>query len=248
MNERIAALALGAALTAGLTLFFPPLAHAQTTPAASAGSIKRADLRDEVVSAEVRHIADWVVHSGDHQRLPFIVVDKMNARAVAFDRGGRMIASTPVLLGMGVGDAFAAGVSSLDMNQTKPWQRITPAGRFHAEEDLNLQGERVLWVDYDNGIALHKLSPKKTKQRRHERMRSLNPADKRITYGCVNVPPAFYERVVGGYFRAQGGFVYVLPDTASLKTVFKSYEVDMGPAVGRMQSSAGQALPQTRKF
>ena len=85
--------------------------------------------------------------------LPFLVLDKVKARLFAFDEGGKLIRATPVLLGTGIGDKFAPGVVEMDMFKTKPWQRITQAGRFLAERGRNLQGEQVLWVDYDSGIA-----------------------------------------------------------------------------------------------
>lgn len=209
---------------------------------------KRADIRGESLSADVQHIADWAVHSGDHNGMPFIIIDKVNARAVAFDRTGKLLRSTPVLVGMGVGDIFEPGVLRMDMYQTKPSQRITPAGRYIAEEDVNLAGERVLWVDYDAGIALHKLSAKKTKQRRHERIRSASPADHRITYGCINVPPAFYDQVVRPHFRAKGGLVYVLPDSMPLKTVFKSYDVVDGRVSSAEQAGPAEVPSPTQRF
>jgi hypothetical protein len=211
---------------------FPSYAAAvESTPS------KRADFAGQTFSPDVHHIADWAVRTGDHERLPFIIVDKVHAKAAAFDRTGRLLEATPVLIGVGVGDKFPPGVAALQMNQTRPSQRITPAGRYFAEEDLNLEGETVLWVDYDAGIAIHKLSPKRTKQRRHERIVSPDPAQHRITYGCINVPPAFYDRVVHPQFRDQGGMVYVLPDSTPLKTVFRSY--DSGE---RRLSSAGDAV------
>jgi hypothetical protein len=229
MNRRAGILL--AVLTLGLGVAPISVAYSAAPPDIAA---KRADVRGEFLSADVQHIADWAVHSGDPQGLPFIIVDKVNARAVAFDRTGKLLRSTPILTGMGVGDRFEPGVLQMDMYQTKPSQRITPAGRYVAEEDLNLAGERVLWVDYDAGIALHKMPAKKTKQRRHERMRSPDPGDHRITYGCINVPPEFYDRVVRGHFRAKGGIVYVLPDSIPLKAVFNSYDVDDA----RMSSAA----------
>jgi hypothetical protein len=210
-------------------------AAAQSATADSA-SLRRADFRGEASSADVQHIADWAVHSGDNKGLPFIVVDKVGAKALAFDSTGKLIQSTPVLLGIGVGDKFPPGVVNMDMYQTQPWQRITPAGRFFAEEDRNLKGERVLWVDYDAGIAIHKLSKKRTKERRHERMASNDPAQHRITYGCINVPPAFYDRVVRPQFGPKGGMVYVLPDSTPLKAFFKSYDV-----AGQAAAAAPQA-------
>jgi hypothetical protein len=207
-----------------------------------------ADFRGETPSLDVQHIADWAVHSRDHKGLPFIVVDKVNATAVAFDRTGRLLRTTPVLVGMGVGDTFEPGVLGMNMYETKPSQRITPAGRYVAEEDRNLAGERVLWVDYDAGIALHKLPAKKTKQRRHERILSLNPADHRITYGCINVPPAFYEQVVRPHFRAKGGIVYVLPDLAPLKAVFRSYDIGERQLSSAQQAGPDDSPPNTQQF
>jgi hypothetical protein len=212
---------------------------AAAAPAATldGASLRRADFKGEAPAPDVQHIADWAVHSGDNQGLPFIVVDKASARALAFDRVGRLVESTPVLLGIAVGDKFAPGVINMDMYQTQPWQRITPAGRFFAEEDRNLKGERVLWVDYDAGIAIHKIPAKRTKQRRHERMVSPDPAQHRITYGCINVPPAFYDRVVHRHFGPKGGIVYVLPDSTPLKAVFKSYDVDAGDPARASQAT-----------
>lgn len=203
---------------------------------ATGARYQRAEVRGESITHDARHIADWAVHSRDHRGLPFIIVDKVYARAFAFDAAGRLIAQTPVLIGMGVGDTFAPGVVNLDMHQTLPSQRITPAGRFFAEEDLNLKGQRVLWVDYDAAIAIHKLPSKRTKQRRHERIASPYPADHRITFGCINVPPAFYEAVVARHFRRKGGIVYVLPDQAPLQAFFKSYDVGQADAQARARA------------
>jgi hypothetical protein len=221
-------------------------AAANATPPSSTDN--RAGLQGERLSADVHHIADWAVHSGDNKGMPFIIVDKVHARAAAFDRTGKLLRSTPILIGMGVGDAFEPGVLQMDMHDTMPSQRITPAGRYVAEEDLNLAGERVLWVDYDAGIAIHKLPAKKTQQRRHERMRSSNPADHRITYGCINVPAEFYDQVVRRNFRAKGGIVYVLPDSAPVQAVFKSYDVGERRISTAEEAGADRVPPQMQRF
>ena len=217
------------------------------SPLTGLPAVKRAEFRGQYASPEVERVADWAVHSGDNARHPFIIVDKAGAKAYAFDRNGTLIDATAVLLGMGVGDKFAPGVLQMDMYKTKPWQRITPAGRYFAEEDRNLQGETVLWVDYDSGIAIHKLPAKRTKQRRHERIVSPDPAEHRITYGCINVPPAFYDRVVRPYFGARGGVVYVLPDTVPLNTVFRTDEVSPRP-VAHSRQAAGERPPTIQRF
>ena len=217
------------------------------SPLSRLPEVRRADFRGYHASAEVQRVADWSVHSADHGAYPFIIVDKAHAKAYAFDRYGTLVDSTPVLIGMGVGDRFAPGVLQMDMYKTKPWQRITPAGRYFAEEDRNLQGEIVLWVDYDAGIAIHKLSSKRTKQRRHERIVSPDPAEHRITYGCINVPPAFYDRVVRPHFSARGGVVYVLPDTVPLNTVFRTDDVSPRP-VAPTRQAAGERPTTLQRF
>lgn len=217
---RLTSLAVTLALTITGTTATPAAA-----PAAHSVPRTGVDFRSNMASPAVRHIARWAVHSGNHGQYPFIIIDKVDAKLFAFDGKGRLIRSTPVLIGMGTGDRFAPGVIDMDMYQTQPWQRITPAGRYFAREDLNLEGERVLWVDYDAGIAIHKMAAKRTRQRRHERLASSTPRDNRITYGCINVPVSFYKEVVRRYFGRAGGIVYVLPEERSANELFGSYDV-----------------------
>ena len=78
----------------------------------------------------------------------------------------------------------------------------------------------MLWVDYATSVALHPIPPgANPKERRRQRMLSPAPADHRITFGCINVPAAFYK-TVRPLFLKKGGYVYVLPDTKPLETVF----------------------------
>jgi hypothetical protein len=44
--------------------------------------------------------------------------------------------------------------------------------------------------------------------------------DKRISYGCINLPVAFYEEQVKPIFANQRAVVYVLPEVKSLEQVF----------------------------
>lgn len=230
---------------------------AAVTPARAAGeahaaaSVRHVDFRGDTVSPHVQRVAAWAVHSRDHGRYPFIIVDKLNAKATAFDPNGRLIRTVPILIGMGMGDTFPPGVTSMKMQDTQPWQRVTPAGRYLAEEGKTPDGKRVLWVDYDNAIAIHKIPSKETSQRRHERIKSDNPAEHRITFGCINVPVTFYDEVVRPHFKKHGGIVYVLPDSKPVEAVFtKIYNVpERGPslqhAVGRAED-AGR--PETHRF
>jgi hypothetical protein len=231
-----------------LTILAPGV-HASTVDApvparAKSGASVTADFRGQSASPDVNLVANWAVYSGDHRGLPFMVLDKAVARLYAFDPSGRLVRATPVLLGMGIGDVFPPGVADMDMRETRPWQRVTPAGRFEAEIAPWSRGATLLWIDYDTGIALHKLPSRRTAQRRHERIRSLSAADKRVTYGCVNVPAGFYDQVVQPAYRAGGGIVYVLPETMSAAEVFGAYRVAAEPhsLLPRAQASASIRL------
>lgn len=48
--------------------------------------------------------------------------------------------------------------------------------------------------------------------------------DNRITFGCINVPKAFYAKV-RPLFAKKGGYVYILPDTRMLEDVFPPIRV-----------------------
>lgn len=213
------------ALIACAALLLSGAAAAATSPAAGVAAPQHADFGGIEAAPDVRQVADWAVRTRDHKALPFAVIDKVNARLYAFDARGVLLEATPVLIGMGIGDTFPHGVIDMDMYDTKPWQRVTPAGRFEADVFEKGRGRSTLWVDYDTGIALHKMPTKKTAQRRAERMKSADPAAHRITYGCINVPPKFYDAVVYPAFKPRGGIVYVLPERLPLRMVFKSYNV-----------------------
>jgi hypothetical protein len=61
------------------------------------------------------------------------------------------------------------------------------------------------------------------KERRLHRLATATPKDNRISYGCINVPVAFYETVVGPAFTGTEGIVYVLPEVRSMRDVFGSF-------------------------
>jgi hypothetical protein len=48
--------------------------------------------------------------------------------------------------------------------------------------------------------------------------------DNRITFGCINVPRAFYAKL-RPLFLKKGGYVYVMPDVTPLETVFPRLRV-----------------------
>ena len=179
-----------------------------------------ADFQEEKPSADARHVADWAVDSGDHKAMPFVIVDKVVGRVFVFDPQGRLQGAAPALLGLAQGDDSVPGIGSRKMSTIRPEERTTPAGRFVATLERSLKGDEILWIDYDAAIALHRVIATAPKERRLQRLDSRTASDRRITYGCINVPVKFFDNVVVPAFRGTAGIVYVLPETRSVGEVF----------------------------
>ncbi len=157
---------------------------------------------------------------GDHREGPFIVLDKAAARLWVFDQHARQVASTPVLLGAAVGDDSVPGIGERPIAAIEPHERTTPAGRFRMEPGSNLNGEDIFWVDYDAAVSLHRMRSGNARERRPQRMASATPTDNRISYGCINIPPAFFDSVIKPRFSSGRGWIYVLPETRPVQSIF----------------------------
>lgn len=203
-----------------------------TGATATAPRLRLAEFRQQPASSEVRHVAHWALDSGDNGGKPYMIIDKVNARVFVFDASGQLRGAEPALLGMGVGDVAAKGIGGLRLAAIRPQDRITPAGRFVASLDRDLKGQEILWIDYDDALALHRVVKGQPSERRAERLQSATVADNRISYGCINVPVRFYDDVVSPVFRGTGGVVYILPETGPARDLFGSYDVGMAAEAG----------------
>ena len=207
-------------------------AEQQTTPAKL---VRLANFGVEVFSPESRKLADWVVDSADNGKMPFMIIDKVQARVFMFDAQGQLLGAASALLGLAVGDDSVPGIGQRKLSSIRPEERTTPAGRFVASLDRDVHGQEVLWVDYDTALSLHRVVKGQPKERRAERLATPSPLDNRISFGCINVPVKFYEQVVSPSFTGTNGIVYILPETRSAREVFGSYDVQNPP---RTQASA----------
>jgi hypothetical protein len=236
------------AATAAPSLPDPHPALAETGGAVSsmaASPGKHADFMQQNASDDAHRLADWIIDSNDHHDLPFLIVDKKNAKSFVFDDAGRIKGAAPVLLGMAIGDDSALGIGQRKLSAIAPNERTTPAGRFSASVSRNLHGEEILWVDYDAAISLHRVITSNPRERRAERLASPAIEDNRISYGCINVPVTFYEQVVSPAFRkANGiGIVYVLPESRSMHDTFGLYDVDQHAREHPLPASVQPATP-----
>lgn len=203
---------------AGLSLLlFVPGASATAPDKPVTGAGKP---RVVAVSADTRELMAWIRATGDNRRQPFAIIDKKLATLQVFDVAGTLLGSSPVLLGLAVGDDSVPGIGERKMSDILPKERTTPAGRFASEPGVNLQGEDIVWIDYDAAISMHRVRTSNPADRRLERLASTLPAEHRISYGCVNVPAAFYDAWVKPVFGVNPAVVYVLPETRSASSVF----------------------------
>lgn len=218
--------------------FFLLLAALAPGSNALAQTSGRADFGTEAASAVVRNMAEWVTASGDHQGLPFVIVDKVGAKVFVFHPDGRLHGAAPALLGLAPGDDSVPGIGERKLSQILPEERTTPAGRFVAGIGSNLGGQDIVWVDYETAISLHRVVTNKPEERRAQRLATASPLDNRISYGCINVPAAFYDRVVQAAFAGARGIVYVLPEIRPLREVFPAYDDGSGDSAEEWVSAA----------
>lgn len=209
-------------LTARVDEFAAP--RRQEVTAAAAHMPRFAEFKNEPASDEVRHIADWITDSAGSVGLPYVILDKRNAHLFVFDAEGVLQGASPVLLGAAVGDDSVPGIGERAIADVRPEERTTPAGRFVAELGRNMLGEEVIWVDYDAAVSMHRVRAITPAEHRLERLASPTPTDNRISWGCINVPPRFYDEVLLATFKLKGGVVYVLPEVRALHQVFAAYE------------------------
>ena len=172
------------------------------------------------LTVDAGELFGWVARSRDNDGLPFMIIDKRRAHLWVFDHSGKLQGDAPVLLGVARGDDTAPGIGDKKLSEIKPEERTTPAGRFLAEVGMNLRGEDVVWVDYDAAVSMHRVLTTNAKEQRARRLDTPTPNDNRVSYGCINVPTAFFENVVSTTVRGGNSVVYVLPESRPLRSVF----------------------------
>jgi len=128
-----------AAVIIGVGSYFDHAESFAVAPQQHASALQN-ELEREAASPDVRAVAQWAVTTHDHGGLPFVVVDKSQARIYAFDPQGRLRGSAPV--------AFDAGDS-----------RPLPAGRFVAEPLTTAGTAAVIWTNGATRLAVRSDEP-----------------------------------------------------------------------------------------
>ena len=158
--------------------------------------------------------ARQVMASADHGSLPFAVIDKQTGRIAVYRADRTLAGESTVLIGQDPGDLAMPGVGErTQQGRLRSGDRTTPAGRFVSEAGHNLDGEAVVWIDYEAALAIHRLRPGSDNADRRRRLASTRGDDKRISAGCVVVPVAFYQAVVGPVLGRGAAVIYIMPES-----------------------------------
>lgn len=168
---------------------------------------------------QIQAFARSVLQAGDAGGRAFAVVDKPSATLWVFDRSGVLIGDTPVLVGAAVGDVAPLDIGARPLSQIGKSEKITAAGRYLTEPGVNAQGEDIVWLDYDAALSMHRVRHVRG-EHRPERLAAPGTSAKRISFGCINLPPAFYDRTVAPLFSQHEGVVYVLPEQHAISDFF----------------------------
>lgn len=200
---------------------------AGSTAVCIAAALAQPALADDFLAsrpgAEARRLVDWATRTQDPRGRPYAVVDKKAARIYVFHADGRLAGHTSVLLGSAIGDHSAPQVGlNAQTGHVPPEERTTPAGRFEATPGHNNKGEHVVWVEYETAFAIHRLRPGLSYDARLTRFANTSATAKRVSWGCVVVPVAFYEKVVQPVLGRSRSVVYVMPETMPLARVIES--------------------------
>ena len=207
------ALVLGLVIVAGCFLSGTAKIASAQPPVASSAAVVKIPPNTQATESSVARVRDYVIGGGHNAQRQFIVIDKQRARLFVFSTEGELEAETPILLGAARGDFSVPGIGKRRLADIKPHEKTTPAGGFFSRPGHNLAGEEVIWLDYEAGVSMHRVRATNPAERRLERLASETSLDNRISYGCINVPKEFYERKVRPVFRADGAWVYVIPET-----------------------------------
>lgn len=236
-----------AGLAALIVMGQPPSFALFQSPARPAPQVEHtpiAEFGTASASAGVRQLANGIARTQDHQGRAFFVIDKAHATLYAFDPAAQLQASTPVLLGLAPGDDSVPGIGNRPMHEILPVERTTPAGRFVAESGHNLRGEDVVWVDHGAAISMHRVRTDNPHESRAQRLATPTTDDNRISYGCINVPPAFYEQHVRpAVANGQTVIVYVMPQTRPLHAQFGFVAAMVEPPTALDITAGGEGTP-----
>lgn len=168
------------------------------------------------ISADANVVNAYVQQNKDNVGSNYIIADKKMGALYVMDATGAVVTETPALFGKTAGDVVATGQ--------------TAAGKFRlslsqiTEDPTNAYGGNAQkFTEGTDGsvYAIHRVITPKG-QRRLQRLATSDPKDNRVSQGCINVPTEWYDKYLNRDF---GGNIYIIPETASVQSMFPTSTV-----------------------
>lgn len=149
----------------------------------------------------------------------FLVIEKVESTIYRVNNDGSIEAQSNALVGKDIKD-----VPNMDLYYKNPrlGTRITPAGVFRIKRYTSPKYGRVIaFLEGPKATtAIHRVYLGNVHERRDERIRSGNASDRRITFGCVNVPEEFLDQI---WDLPNGTLLFIIPETVSDAKQIRDY-------------------------
>lgn len=133
----------------------------------------------------------FVTNMAIAEELPYLVANKVNGTLTIHYPDGNMI-STEALFGIKISDEYNNEI----FNGFKPVNGATPKGEYTLKKYYSTKFNEYIMVFIDGKIkkaAIHGVWLGNPKQERVKRLKSTTPDDNRITSGCINIDPIFFN-------------------------------------------------------
>lgn len=192
-----------------------------------------AHVGEPTAHVELSHEANVVnkfALDGDAKGEPYIIADKATGTIHFMSAKGEVIATDNAIYGSEIGDGMTG--------------RQTPAGSFYLSRKnapKNYGGDIMSFGQDDTGAiyAIHRVIDPAV---RNPKLKSSDPADRRVSAGCINLAPGTYDRMFGkGNYK---GRLYIVPEKESVDRVFpKTRMVEEYPAVTDFSDLADPGWP-----
>lgn len=197
----------------------PFLRPAWAEVAAPAEAAKPATIVLSPQEADVSRIA------GERGDKDFVMIDKPLGKIILF-AGGEPVLAGGALTGASPVDTYPPELlAKPNSYKFKPNEKITPAGRFTLRRGFDDELGPVFEIQEVHGpdwwIAIHKVYLGIPSEHRLERLRSGDPAQEHITFGCINVMPETLQYMLQHLPKGSITPVYVLPtDQSTTASIF----------------------------
>jgi hypothetical protein len=219
------------------------------TEASAPGKLKALPAaRDEVLSSmppsdlspQEQQIDQIAQNRGDQT---YLMVDKTLGKIILF-MDGKPVFTGAALTGESAADQFPPDELSKKFSRLNaPEYKVTPAGRYTVSRGYDEAYGPLLDINEihgkDWGIAIHKVYVGTPSEHRESRLRSTNNADKRITFGCINVEPATIRRLLHELPTNKATPLYILPWNEEHTAVYFPPRFARGDSFARLGSSSG---------